>query len=229
MVGLAGEGELHARLAGDGVDDAERMVFALEHGALLDVELEVAEGVASMRAAGSSSGSRPKVRMASATVMPSRSVRARVSASSSPMRARLPRNGMPKRTPSSSEKPMTSMAKGRGVGCEFFDDGDAEDDAEEAVEGAGVGDGVEVRADEQARRVGREAGQRPRRLPAASTWTAMPAARIQLAEEGVDVVHGGREEGAGGFAGDLGAGASSRQRAMMRSARVGRLASALQE
>ena len=100
---------------------------------------------------------------------------------------------------------MTSMAKGRGLVCEFFDERDAENDAEDAVEGAGVGDGVEVRADEEARRVWREAAGRGRadcrrrrrgrsclRLriqPPSSVWTSM---------------HGGREEGARGFAGDFG-------------------------
>ena len=44
VVGLAGEDELHAGLSGDGVDHAERAGFAFEHGALLDVELEIAEG-----------------------------------------------------------------------------------------------------------------------------------------------------------------------------------------
>ena len=33
-----------AGLTDDGIDDAEGMIFAFEHGALLDVELEVAEG-----------------------------------------------------------------------------------------------------------------------------------------------------------------------------------------
>src|SRR5208283_2045730 len=43
VVGLAGEDELHAGLADDGLDVAEGAVFALEDGALLDVELEVGE------------------------------------------------------------------------------------------------------------------------------------------------------------------------------------------
>jgi hypothetical protein len=55
--------------------------------------------------------------MASATVAPWRSVRARISESSWPMRASEPRKGREKRTPSSSEKPTISMVKGSaGVG-----------------------------------------------------------------------------------------------------------------
>ena len=58
---------------------------------------------------------RVKLRMASARVMPSASVRASCSGVSLPVAASEERKGKPKRTPSSSAKAMSSMWKGRGV------------------------------------------------------------------------------------------------------------------
>ena len=208
VVGLAGEDELHAGLADDGLDDAEWRAFALEDWALLDVELEVAEGgVDRWTAAGISAGSRPKLRMASATLMPSRSVRARVAASSSPTRRVMPRKGLAKRTPSSSEKPMTSMAKGSGAGeaaRSSLDEGDAEDDAEDAVECACVGDGVEVGADEEAGGAGCCGGEERAEVACGVDAGGHAGGVHPAGEERVDLAHGGREEGARGLAGDLG-------------------------
>ena len=65
------------------------------------------------------------------------------------MSARLPMNGTPKRTPSSSEKPTTSMLKGSGRRSDEFDERQPENDAENAVERAGARHRVEMRADEE--------------------------------------------------------------------------------
>ena len=103
-----------AALSGDRVDDAERQAEALEHRSLLDVELEIAERVGSAtRASSSRGGIEAEVanRVAHADAVRIAARRA-ASSSSVPTSARLPMNGTPKRTPSSSEKPTTSMLNG---------------------------------------------------------------------------------------------------------------------
>src|ERR1700733_114503 len=112
--------------------------------------------------------------------MPFRSVRASVSASSSPISARLPRKGLLKRTPSSSEKPMTSIAKGRcwPPNCSTT----ARPSTTPRMPSKAPALGTESRWDPMRRRgqLAVRPGQTPRRLPMASTRTVMPAASIQL-------------------------------------------------
>ena len=101
-------------LSDDGADDGNGDGEAIEHGALFDVEFEIAKcailgsRVADARrvqaevADGVGDGSAVRIDT------PSRS------ASRVPASARLPMNGAPKRTPSSSENPTTSIENGSG-------------------------------------------------------------------------------------------------------------------
>ena len=97
---------------------ADRQAQSVEHGALLDVEFEVADGA--------SADARPlPILSRIETVVTNRVTnRSRHGCRSWPARhrpteptsARLPMKGTPKRTPSSSEKPTTSMVNGSGAG-----------------------------------------------------------------------------------------------------------------
>ena len=114
VVGGADKGDIETALSGDRLDDRQRQAETIEHRPLFDVELEVA-GQRLLRRARLPAG---RGRDRNGEWRPARSRRpasrrSRVSSSSVPMKARLPMNGTPKRTPSSSEKPTISMLKGK--------------------------------------------------------------------------------------------------------------------
>ena len=151
MAGRADERHVRACLAGDGVDDAKRQIEVFEHRPLLDVELEIAERFRRRTRVGDPAGIETEVagsRREACGPPASRAIEQ--PASNVPASARLPMNGTPKRTPSSSEKPTTSMANGRRFASSRSTSAIAEHHAEDAVERAGVRHRVEMRADEQA-------------------------------------------------------------------------------
>ena len=101
----------------DGGDHADRQAFRLEHRALLDVQARRRRGfppaAARRRRRARDRGRTPSAPRAS-TFHPCRGFRA-ACASKVPAIARLPSSVEPKRTPSSSAKPTTSIANGRRV------------------------------------------------------------------------------------------------------------------
>ena len=113
MIRRAIEREVEAALPGDGFDHAHRQAQALEHRPLFDVEFEIRRPRGRRPCIGHLGWIQAVVghRLAHATVPPRPGARA-ASASAVPASARLPMNGTPKRTPSSSENPTTSMANG---------------------------------------------------------------------------------------------------------------------
>src|SRR5437868_14282741 len=56
MVGLSGEDEFHASLSDECLDDSKRCIFALEHGALFDMNFEIGEGFAGQSSGGKRRG-----------------------------------------------------------------------------------------------------------------------------------------------------------------------------
>ena len=109
MVGLAIESQRVAALADNRLDDPQAEVKSFQHRPLLDVEFDVGEG------GGMQDGLRNRGRVETELLDdPGDGVSLGVplleQSSISPMRARLPMNGTPKRTPSSSEKATTSTS-----------------------------------------------------------------------------------------------------------------------
>ena len=100
-------------------------------------------------------------------------------ASRPPISARLPMNGTPKRTPSSSENPITSMANGSVRPSKMLDQRHSEHDAQNAVERSGVRNGVQMRADEQTRRGGSRGRVKAAHIARVIDGTLMPACSIQ--------------------------------------------------
>ncbi len=159
---------------------------------------------ASGQVVGMLAGSRPKLRMASATVMPSASVRARCSGVSWPVVASEERKGKPKRTPSSSEKAMSSMWKGSGVAPSCSMAARARRTPSGPSKAPAL---VTVSMWEKRTKVGASAcAERrvARRLPASSVRACEVGLADPPLEQGVGVAGGGREEEAGGFVGDVG-------------------------
>ncbi len=151
MVGLSGEDELHARLSDEGFDDSEGRIFAFEHRALFDMKLKIGEGVVGQdlrrwKLRGIEAKGLNRLGDADAiSIGACESLRIEL-----PTKARLPRKGLLKRTPSSSEKPMTSMAKGSWLTLKLLDNREAENDTEDAVESSCIGHCVEMRTDDEA-------------------------------------------------------------------------------
>ena len=113
VVGPANECELKPALAGDRLHDSERLLQCLQNRALLDVKFHVSpEYRFPKQPEEFLAGFNPNSSMALRTEIPRGSLRCRSSSSSLPVSARLPMNGVPKRTPSSSEKPTTSIPNG---------------------------------------------------------------------------------------------------------------------
>src|SRR5207248_6182045 len=84
----------------------------LQHRPLLDVKFDESQNVVAQSCFGKFVRVQTKILIALRTEIPSASLRARSSSSSLLRSARLPMNGTPNRTPSSSENPMTSIANG---------------------------------------------------------------------------------------------------------------------
>ena len=139
MIGCTGERHDETGLAGDGTRRSPRGCRGLEHRPLFDVQFEIAKRLDRRRVAWNDArveaeladnvGDRTAVRI---------DARRRNSSSTVPIKARLPMNGTPNRTPSSSENPAISIANGSGRCRKDLDDRDPQHHAEHAVEGAGV-------------------------------------------------------------------------------------------
>ncbi len=90
--------------------------------------------------------------------MPCRSMASSTAGSKAPATALLPSIVVPNRTPSSSQKPITSMAvQTAPLAVQGADAGDGCDDAQHAVIAAGIADGIEMGAEDERRQARRRA------------------------------------------------------------------------
>ena len=121
MARLAAQRDAKAGEAVDRGDHAHRQAFGLEHRALLDVELRVGENLAFLRfTLARCFGLQPELRRNACAIDVPRRPSSRAPRGRACRRfARLPRSVVPKRTPSSSPKPTTSIAKGSLFFCVF--------------------------------------------------------------------------------------------------------------
>ena len=125
----------------------ERPLHGLQNRALLDMKFHVAQNIVADGAMEALEDSTQNLRWPGARKSPgdldARAVPCRIC----PTKARLPMNGVPKRAPSSSEKPTISIPNGSRFPVQAFEHCDSQHYPEYSIEGPGVGDRVEVRAD----------------------------------------------------------------------------------
>ena len=150
MVGMTQECELQSALPGNAFHRCTGEDSIVPAPVLARYETQCSPAASPCNAAsGIFLGSSPYASIAFRTEVPCASRMPRSSSSNLPTSARLPMNGVPKRTPSSSEKPTTSIANGSRSPCSSSSSATASTTPEDAVVGTGVRNRIEVRTDQE--------------------------------------------------------------------------------
>ncbi len=150
VVGLAGEGELEARLADDGFDDGERGIALFEDRTLLDVDLDSREGVGRE---GAGDGDAVGVEAEVADGVGDGNA---FGVGAGEMLGRELAGGGQRGEKGKAEANALFFregdeldVEGQRCGAELLDGSEAEQNAQRAVEGSGVEDGVDVREEDE--------------------------------------------------------------------------------